>query len=169
MTAMRYFGHRDRQDMGTDIGTVLTWIETAFAEWSPPPPPVGLAPQRMPVDRQVGDPLLPREYPPPPPDPEIPGDARPTKAVSPAKSDAGARPSKTTASQGSRSGSRAPHGTGTRARRRRRSPNWRRGRNWASPGRPGTADKNDKGGVGCGKGRNDTLSFDGPLFASLIT
>ena len=39
MAAMEYFGHRDRQDMGTDIGTVLTWIETAFAEWYPPPQP----------------------------------------------------------------------------------------------------------------------------------
>ena len=39
MAAMKYFGHRDRQEMGTDLGTVLAWIEAAFAEWYPPPQP----------------------------------------------------------------------------------------------------------------------------------
>ena len=33
LATMRYFGKRGNQDMGTDIGTVLTWIETAFDEW----------------------------------------------------------------------------------------------------------------------------------------
>ena len=39
LAAMKYFGHRDRQEMGTDLGTVLAWIEAAFAEWYPPPQP----------------------------------------------------------------------------------------------------------------------------------
>ena len=33
MAAMKYFGKREYQDMGTDIGTVLAWTESAFDEW----------------------------------------------------------------------------------------------------------------------------------------
>ena len=74
MTAMRYFGqprppghgHRHRHRADLDRNGFRGMVSA---------PPAGLAPQRMPVDRQVGDPLLPREYPPPAPVSEVPGTA----------------------------------------------------------------------------------------------